>query len=362
MALTVLIFTTSSLTLASASISSKKDEAKRIKSQIDSLKKGLSKTTQEYEDAYQKYSIITTEIQKTEENLRINQLKLEKNQRKLNKRLTDIYLNGSLNIFDVIFGSKDFTEFLNRLDYLKKIGAQDKDVLNKNKKLKKEFQENKAILAEQKSKQKKVVNQLYAKQNKIEESLAKEQKLLSGVKDEIKKLEEIEKRKRLFSYSLSSRSRGSYPKISGIISSILKSGFIFPVAGPNSYIDSYGASRPGHRHQGTDIMAARGTPVVAVVNGVFRAKKGSRNTYGGGWRGMLYASDGTYYYYAHLDDFAPSIQASSNSYSSGVSVKAGQVIGYVGNSGNAGPYHLHFEIHPGGGGSINPYPILRASQ
>ncbi len=165
-------------------------------------------------------------------------------------------------------------------------------------------------------------------------------------------------------YALSSRSKSksSYAQISGVVTNIVDNGFIFPVAGPNSFIDSFGYPRPGHSHQGTDIMAPKGTPVVASINGVFKAKKGSRHTYGGGWRGMLYASNGTYYYYAHLDDFAPGILASSSSYSSGVSVKAGQVIGYVGNSGNAGPYHLHFEIHPGGGGAINPYPILKAAQ
>ena len=63
--------------------------------------------------------------------------------------------------------------------------------------------------------------------------------------------------------------------------------------------------------------------------------------------------DGTYFFYAHLSAFAAGIAA-------GTAVSAGQLIGYVGHTGNAGTPHLHLEVHPGGGAAINPYPIIRA--
>ncbi len=129
--------------------------------------------------------------------------------------------------------------------------------------------------------------------------------------------------------------------------------FVFPVDGPNSFSNTFGAPRSGGRsHQGCDIMTARNTPLVAVVDGVIT----STNPYDSGLGGItihLRGGDRTVYYYAHLSSIKSGIRA-------GVRVSAGQVIGYAGNTGNAsgGAVHLHFEIRPNGGAAINPYPIL----
>lgn len=120
-----------------------------------------------------------------------------------------------------------------------------------------------------------------------------------------------------------------------------------PVAGPVEFVDSWGFRRSGgRRHQGTDMLAPTGTPVVAPVAGVVT----HRSNRTGGLSYHLLGDDGAYYYGTHL-----------SAYGASGPVTAGTVIGYVGDSGNArGTPHLHFEIHPGGEGSgaVDPYPTV----
>ena len=126
----------------------------------------------------------------------------------------------------------------------------------------------------------------------------------------------------------------------------------FPVAGAASYSDDWGAPRSTptpHSHQGVDVFAARGTPVIASAKGTATR---SNSTGAGGLSVRLTAEDGTYYYYAHLERFAPA--------SDGGKVSPGDVLGFVGTTGNAegGLPHLHFEIHPDGGAAVPPVPYL----
>ena len=111
-----------------------------------------------------------------------------------------------------------------------------------------------------------------------------------------------------------------------------------PVAGPNSFVDSFGDPRPGGRsHAGTDLMTAPGTPIVAVAPGIARSA-GSI----GGLGAVVEHANGDWTFYAHL-----------SSYGNLGSVSAGTVIGYNGD-------HLHFEYHPNGGAAVNPYSMLLA--
>lgn len=115
------------------------------------------------------------------------------------------------------------------------------------------------------------------------------------------------------------------------------------------FSNSFGAPRDGQRsHAGNDIFAKRGTPVVAGVDGRIRTVRGGRAGYGYYLDGV----DGVTYYGAHMNELRVS---------DGQSVKRGEVIGTVGNSGNAQgtPTHLHFTVKPGGGATIDPYGLLR---
>lgn len=122
--------------------------------------------------------------------------------------------------------------------------------------------------------------------------------------------------------------------------------WLCPVQGAHQFTDSWGQPREGgRRHLGTDIFAARGTPVVASVAGVVEHSIGA--VAGNGY--YLKGADGNTYYGAHLDTLAPPR-----------TVERGAVLGTVGSTGNAKGTtpHLHFEIKPGGGPSVNPYPSL----
>jgi murein DD-endopeptidase MepM/ murein hydrolase activator NlpD len=139
-------------------------------------------------------------------------------------------------------------------------------------------------------------------------------------------------------------------------SEIVIRGFVFPVGDPHSFGDSFGAPRMmgtgyEHAHQGTDIMAPTGTPLLACERGII-TKMGADVL--GGTKIWVKGESGTYYYYAHLSAFAEGM-------ADGLVVEAGTVIGFVGDTGNAkgGAPHLHFEIHPDGGAAVNPYPLLK---
>jgi murein DD-endopeptidase MepM/ murein hydrolase activator NlpD len=152
-----------------------------------------------------------------------------------------------------------------------------------------------------------------------------------------------------------------FDSLSGLLgalqSPVAFEGFVFPVQPPYSYIDTYGADRMNgskyqHKHQGTDIFAREGTPLVATKRGIVFSIGVAKL---GGNRVWLKDTDGTCYYYAHLKAFAAGLYENKI-------VESGEVLGYVGVTGNAvgTPPHVHYEIHPRCGGPTNPTPILNA--
>jgi murein DD-endopeptidase MepM/ murein hydrolase activator NlpD len=132
---------------------------------------------------------------------------------------------------------------------------------------------------------------------------------------------------------------------------LLAGGYVFPVVGGARFSDDFGAPRADTGfHQGIDLLAPLGTPVVAVSDGTLLAVGWNRL---GGHRLWLRDTDGNYFYYAHLSAYAPVARA-------GAKVHAGDVLGFVGNTGDAagGPFHLHFEIHPAGRWAIPPFAYI----
>jgi murein DD-endopeptidase MepM/ murein hydrolase activator NlpD len=135
--------------------------------------------------------------------------------------------------------------------------------------------------------------------------------------------------------------------------------YVFPVYGATSYIDTFGAPRADVTyHHGDDIFGQLGQPLIACADGTLFSVGWNKV---GGNRLWLLDSQGNQFYYAHLSAFA---QNATN----GARVQAGQVIGFMGNTGDAEgtPVHLHFEVHPvsllylGYDGAVDPTPYLDA--
>lgn len=126
----------------------------------------------------------------------------------------------------------------------------------------------------------------------------------------------------------------------------------FPVAGSVYYSDDWLEPRPGpvpHLHMGDDIIAPSGTPLRAPATGQLTYSNSDPNGYG--LTALVTQPDGTYYLMAHMS-------ATVQGLTSGSPVTQGQIVGFVGATGDASGPHCHFEVHPQGGAGVDPKPIL----
>lgn len=202
---------------------------------------------------------------------------------------------------------------------------------------------------------------LAAKRQQQEASIESLRRALADVQAELKRLEELEAKRRAEEEARRRAAEAEAQRRAAAESQAQQraapapapatssgGGMVCPVAGPHSFIDSWGYPRSGGRsHKGVDMMARTGVPVVAPVSGTVSHRGNSV----GGLSFHLSGDNGHYYYGTHLSRYGASGR-----------VSAGTVIGYVGDSGNArGMPHLHFEIHPNHAGAVNPYPATRAA-
>ena len=143
---------------------------------------------------------------------------------------------------------------------------------------------------------------------------------------------------------------------------------VFPVLGPTTYTDDFGEARAGGPHQGIDMMAPKRALALAAEPGKVKFWTHSATA---GCMLYLYGASGTTYYYIHLNNDLTGRNdnrgtcvagtAYAKGLKDGAKVTAGQVVGYVGDSGDANGIHphLHFELHPNGGRAVDPYTWLQ---
>ncbi|HEX2241310.1 MAG TPA: peptidoglycan DD-metalloendopeptidase family protein [Actinomycetota bacterium] len=242
------------------------------------------------------------------------------------ERADVLYRTGAIGMVEVLFTSDDFGELQERAELLSQVSLEDTGVFIRLLRNREELARLDEELVERNA-------ELAATEDALAARNAALQRELRDAEDEWAALQA----------SLGGGSNTSVAAIAPVLSSTR--GMYCPVAGPNSFVDSWGAPRSGHTHQGVDIMAAYGTPIVAVTSGTitYAAYDGS-----GGNMIFLSGDDGHSYWYMHNQE----------NLVSGGHVSAGQQIATVGDTGNAaGTPHLHFEYHPGGGAAVNPYPL-----
>jgi murein DD-endopeptidase MepM/ murein hydrolase activator NlpD len=309
---------------ASADTKSELDAAER---ELDSAQAQLSAATARWQAAQSELEGLQDRIAATRARIAERASAIRSIQRGVQRRAILAFQSGPASTIDMLLSSASITELSDRLEFLDSVARGDSDLMT-------------ALQVEQ--------QRLEWDRQALASDIDEQAALTAEYQDAKNEIAVQTGRLRNIYEGLERQYRQEQRSLTVLGQSVNASGFIerCPVAGPNSFVDSFGWPRSGGRtHEGIDLIAAPGTPVVASHAGVVSQS----SSYLGGIQAYVRAPSGSYTFYAHLSGFATS---------AGVSVSAGTQIGYVGSTGNAGVPHLHFEYHPGGGGAVNPYPDL----
>lgn len=273
------------------------------------------------------------------------------------QRAVTLYMRAGETSFDEVFNGSNVLDAARRATLGAAASAHDDAVIGRLRATTQDLDIRQSSLRSQLADAKTALDQVRSEEQSLEQSLNDARRAVQDLRAR------LERKRRASEFAARSRqaqdaaspppdtSSGSSPVSSNEPAQIIVSGdWVCPVQGPVSFTDTFGAPRGGHTHKGVDMFAATGTPLVAVVAGSLFFQSDNL----GGLAAYVTGSDGTTYYYAHLNDYVGGNR----------SVSTGELIGHVGNTGDAsgGPSHLHFEIRPGGpnGAAIDPTPTVSA--
>lgn len=308
--------------------------ASQLEAQLQTLKSQTKAAGAAFDRAYWKLDESEVRIGKNDRAIAVTREELAQARRRLNKHAAAIYRRDGLDYVSFLLSATSFQELATRLDYMQRIGESDAKTVLSVTRLSRRLATERKRLVKERNTRSAALSGLRAQRNRLQKQLKSKESAFLRVKAQLDAV------------------RGGPNRPSGIASQPGPNGMVFPVSGAYYYSNTWGASRGGgrRRHQGTDIMSPNGTPCVAVLSGTVTSKDSGI----GGKTIWLRASNGWNFYYAHLDGWA--VRSGS--------VRAGQIIGYVGSTGNASASspHLHFQVHPGGGSPTNPYPYLRSME
>jgi murein DD-endopeptidase MepM/ murein hydrolase activator NlpD len=325
--LTVAITGASVLTRAPSLQADTARQFKEAKARLAAVQKDLNRLASLYSLAQSRYAMTQTEMVLIQGQIAGATARMEQIQAAIDARAWAAYESGGADTLQVLLTSATFDQFADRVEFLGTLAQSDGDLLTGATTTREQLRRYRADLSTLATSQATEVADLARQKSAI---AAKFSEARSVVRSLRKKL-----RRQLAVTGTVVLGRGALKAC--------------PVGRPRAFVDDFGDPRPGGRyHQGIDMLAPYGTPVFAAQSGRLETNYNSL----GGISALLYADNGDYTYYAHLSSYA--------GVGSGSHVAAGTMIGHVGNTGDAsgGPFHLHFEYHPGGGGAIDPYRLL----
>ena len=316
--------------------------ARTLRAALESLIRQVSQLTVQKE-------ALSTAVDETEGQIQHADRRVDELQGTLNERARDVYIRGPAGALELVLEARSLPELSDRFSFLNALSRGDANVAAGLQTKREEATALRRNLKEYERALVPLLDQLAGQQAELEtkwaemrEVSAELEEAVAEQQDLVKRLEKKVQREYLAQYGIQGGGTAGPP--------VGADGPFYwcPVDPPRSYIDDFGFPRVGHTHQGNDIFAPAGTPILAPFAG--RAEE-SFNGLGGTSVHVYADANGDYVYNAHLSQHVGV---------DGQHVNPGDLIGLVGNTGNAAgtPPHDHFEYHPGGGSAVSPYLYL----
>jgi murein DD-endopeptidase MepM/ murein hydrolase activator NlpD len=307
----------------------------QLQARMDSIQGELDATTEKIEALRTEQEETATRIGQIEIRMKSLSGRQDHLEEEAVERADFLYRQGPVGMAETLLEAENFAEMMTQAEMISRVSQENTDVFMK---LARSEDELADLSAELEEKQADLASTTEDLETEVDDLQATFEEVSDDYKELKKKIAAARAARADAAAAAANPAAPPPPTSTG--------GKVCPVAGPTSFVDSWGAPRVGHTHVGVDMMADYGTPLVAIVSGTI-----TYSGYSGTGGNMLFlsGSDGNTYWYLHNQE---------NLVNSG-SVKAGQQIATVGDTGNAvGIPHLHFEYHPGGGGPVNPYPLV----
>jgi murein DD-endopeptidase MepM/ murein hydrolase activator NlpD len=344
---------------AKAKVAALEDKIAQEQKQLDAIGASLAQISEEVVQAQDQLAAIQKELLHTQENLDAAQAQYDAVVERLNARAHQAFIDGPGTNLEFILGATSLTDLSDRVTFLDAVQQSDADLATQVQNLKNKLTAAADRQKKLQMKQAAVLDEVRTKKAQVQASWDQQQTLIGQIQDDKQAASaSFEKKKQQYEKWLKSQSSVT------VGNGILK---VCPVDQPRAFGDGFGAPRYAggfHLHEGIDIIAPLGTAIRAPFDGVARS---SYNTLGG--NAVYVTGPSGYVYNAHLDHYSDMSDGP---------VQAGDVIGYVGATGDAqgGVTHDHFEYHPNVipadwpassygysviDGAINPYPLLVAA-